>query len=107
MKENVARSSAIFDYEGVYPQLVQGYKSSQLDNCTDAIMLGTAIYPGKGEGYIERAILGERIEYNSENPVQSLNDYVNNVAGKAELEQISGCLLYTSFYLLFSYLLWE
>ena len=101
MKENVARSSAIFDYEGVYPQLVQGYKSSQLDNCTDAIMLGTAIYPGKGEGYIERAILGERIEYNSENPVQSLNDYVNNVAGKAELEQISGYARYWHGYLLF------
>lgn len=101
MKENVARSSAIFDYEGVYPQLVQGYKSSQLDNCTDAIMLGTAIYPGKEEGYIARAMLGERIEYSGEDPVRSLNDYANNVAGKAELEHISGYARYWHGYLLF------
>lgn len=84
MKENVARSSSIFDYEGVYPQLVQGYKSSQLDNCTDAIMLGTAIEPGNGDSVVRRAMINQRIEFKGETPVQSLNDYANDVGGKEE-----------------------
>lgn len=46
MKENVKRSTGIYDYEGVYPQLFWSYKLSQLDNCTDAIMLLNAIYGG-------------------------------------------------------------
>lgn len=82
MKENVARSSDIFDYEGVYPQLVQGYKSSQLDNCTDAIMLGIAIDQGTGMSVAGRAMLNQRTEYRGENPVQSLNDYAHDVPGK-------------------------
>lgn len=86
MRENVARSSAIFDYEGVYPQLVQGYKSSQLDNCTDAIMLGTAIYSETDNGIIEKALRNKRVEYTGDSPVQSVNDYANDVEGMEELE---------------------
>lgn len=84
MKENAARSSALFDYEGVYPQLMTGYKSSQLDNCTDAIMIGNAIDPGEGESIVRRAMINQRIEYRGVNPVQSLNDYANDVASKED-----------------------
>lgn len=87
MKQNVARSSALFDYEGIYPQLITGYKSAQLDNCTDAIMLGTAVCSDSSLSRIKQAMLNERVEYRDEKTVQSLNDYVNNVAGKEE-EQV-------------------
>lgn len=45
MKENVARSSDLYNYEGVYPQLITGYKTTQLDNVTDTIMLAEAMCP--------------------------------------------------------------
>lgn len=48
MKENVARSSDLYNYEEAYPQLVTGYKTTQLDNVTDAIMLAEAICPVEG-----------------------------------------------------------
>lgn len=84
MKNNVQRSTAIYDYEGVYPQLMAGYKMSQLDNCTDATMLLNAIYPrGTGmKNVIENAMNVYRIEYYDRNPVGSLTDYANDVEGE-------------------------
>lgn len=55
MKENIARSSEIYNYEGVYPQLVTGYKTTQLDNVTDTIMLAEAMCPVEGS-YLESAM---------------------------------------------------
>lgn len=79
MKNNVQRSTAIYDYEGVYPQLMSGYKMSQLDNCTDAYMLLNAIFPGTGN-VVKDAMRVNRVEYCDRNPVGSLTDYANDVA---------------------------
>lgn len=78
MKANVQRSTEIYDYEGVYPQLAWGYKMSQLDNSTDATMLLNAIFPGLGNK-IEDAMKIFRIEYHDRTPVESLTDYANDV----------------------------
>lgn len=56
MESHVLESIEIFYTEGVYPQVVSGYKGSQLDNETDAIMILKAIYPGKEEGVFEKAL---------------------------------------------------
>lgn len=77
MKANVLRSTEIYDYEGVYPQLMWGYKMSQLDNCTDAIMLLNAICSGAGNA-VEEAMQVPRTEYREEDPVRSLINYVND-----------------------------
>lgn len=104
MKENVARSSAVFDYEGVYPQLVQGYKSSQLDNCTDAIMLGIAAYSEEPAEKIRKAAAlamdARRVEFRGDDPVRSLNDYVNEVEGKEKQKQVVGYTRYWHGYLI-------
>lgn len=79
MKNNVQRSTAIYDYEGVYPQLMAGYKMSQLDNCTDATMLLNAIYPRDINNILHEIMKIYRIEYNDRTPVGSLTDYANDV----------------------------
>ena len=76
MKNNVQRSTEIYDYEGVYPQLMAGYKMSQLDNSTDATMLLNAITPPKS---YKDAMRVPRIEYYDRSPVGSLTDYANDV----------------------------
>lgn len=48
MEQNVRSSMEVFYTESVYPQQVPGYKATQLDNETDAIMLLGAIYDGGG-----------------------------------------------------------
>lgn len=78
MKNNVQRSTALYDYEGVYPQLMSGYKMSQLDNSTDATMLLNAIYPGSGN-VVDDAMMVYRVEYPERHPVGSLTDYANDV----------------------------
>lgn len=81
MKENVARSSEIFNYEGTYPQLVSGYKYTQLDNFTDSLMLGTAIYNGE-ESIVDKAMNNYNIggSDNKElSQVLAVSNYANNV----------------------------
>lgn len=85
MKANVQRSTEIYEYEGVYPQLMWGYKMSQLDNSTDATMLLNAIYSGSGS-VVEKAVRVFRIEYSGENPVISLIKYANDTEA-----EIYGC----------------
>lgn len=83
MKNNVQRSTQVYDYEGVYPQLMSGYKMSQLDNCTDAIMLLNAITPPTG---YKDAMLVYRTNYADRNPTGSLTDYANDVNSKTYVE---------------------
>lgn len=83
MKNNVQRSTAIYDYEDVYPQLMAGYKMSQLDNCTDATMLLNAITPPRG---YKDSMLVLRIGYAGRNPVGSLTDYANDVESETYFE---------------------
>lgn len=84
MKSHVADSDELFNYEGIYPQIIQGYKSSQLDNYTDGLMYATAIHPGSGKP-LKDAMRNARYEYENTNMVQSLNDYANDVSAKEEL----------------------
>ncbi len=79
MKTNVARSSEIFNYEGLFPQLVSGYKYMQLDNYTESIMLGAAIYDGKG-GVINKAIYNEHPISHSLSEELALTNYANEVS---------------------------
>lgn len=83
MKNNIAESHEIFNYEGQYPQITQDFKSMQLDNYTDALMYATAIHPGNGS-LIKDALNNARYEYKDTNMTQSLNDYANNVVSKEE-----------------------
>lgn len=84
MKSHVADSDELFNYEGIYPQIIQGYKSSQLDNYTDGLMYATAIHPGSGKP-LKDALRNARYEYEDTNMVQSLNDYANDVSAKEDL----------------------
>lgn len=79
MKANVARSSEIFNYEGIYPQLVTGYKYTQLDNYTDSIMLGAAIYEGT-ESIIDKAVNNYHPDSAQLSPELALTNYANEVS---------------------------
>ncbi|MDE7339391.1 MAG: hypothetical protein K2N80_02360 [Lachnospiraceae bacterium] len=79
MKANVARSSEIFNYEGIYPQMVNGYKYMQLDNYTDSIMLGAAIYDG-AEGTINKAVNNYHPDCVQLSPELALTNYANEVS---------------------------
>lgn len=78
MKANVARSSEIFNYERIYPQMVQGYKYMQLDNYTDSIMLGAAIYDGT-ESTVNKAVNNYHIDSDQIAPDLAMTNYANEV----------------------------
>lgn len=63
MRSHVESSIEIFYTEETYPQQVAGYKLSQLDNETDAIMLLNAIYPGTEESALQKAMKVPRINF--------------------------------------------
>lgn len=81
MKANVARSSEVFNYEGVYPQLSFGYKYTQLDGYTDSIMLGAAIFEGGGtiKEIVDRAVNNYHYDCYELSPVLALTNYANHV----------------------------
>lgn len=81
MQKNVARSSEIYNHEGVYPMLIHEYKMSQMDNCTDAIMFGHAIYAWENENTLEKAMRVKRVGYYDKDIVLSLTNYANQVEG--------------------------
>lgn len=85
MKGHIANSDDIFNYEGIYPQIIGGYKNSQLDNYTDALMYATAIHESSGNA-VHDAMANARYEYADDNMVQSLNDYANDVHSKDDLK---------------------
>lgn len=78
MKANVARSSGVIDYEGIYPQMSDGYKYMQLDNFTDSIMLGAAVYDG-AEGILDRAMSNYHMDCDELSPELALTNYANDV----------------------------
>lgn len=84
IKRNVAATSYSFNWEGVYPELAQGYSSSILDNDTDVVMFATAAASvdnpitdamlGTGEfaatQEVERGRVGAMLDYVNEVQVQ-------------------------------------
>lgn len=63
MEANVRSSIDVFYTESVYPQQATGYKSSQLDNETDAIMLLGASYNDDQLSPLEKALRVSRIDF--------------------------------------------
>ena len=82
MKNNIAESHEIFNYEGIYPQITQGFKSMQLDNYTDALMYATAIHPGNGD-LVKDTLKNARYEYRDTTMAQALNDYASFSLGRS------------------------
>lgn len=80
MAANIARSSEIFNYEGVYPSWTVGYKSTQLDNWTEGYVLCSAIYPVKNT--VKDAMNNPIIEYEGERITLSLTLQANKVPGE-------------------------
>lgn len=66
MKAHILESIEVFYTESVYPQVVAGFKSSQLDNETDAIMLLDAIYENGEENAVQKAAKVPRIYIDGE-----------------------------------------
>ncbi len=73
MERNVRSSMEIFYTERVYPQQAAGYKSSQLDNETEAIMLLGAIY-SSDDSPINQAMRVSRIDFSATDA--SCNDLI-------------------------------
>ena len=63
MERNARSSISVFYTESVYPQQAQGYKSTQLDNETDAIMVLQAIYDGGTSSPLENAMRVSKIDF--------------------------------------------
>lgn len=80
MRENVARGTQVYNLEGNFPELAFGYRTTKLDNDTDATMLANAVYPVSD--IIKDAFSVPMISYKSRNDrLTSLLDYVNHVEG--------------------------
>ena len=80
MRENVARGTQVYNLEGNFPEIAIGYRSTKLDNDTDATMLANAVYPVSD--IIKDAFNVPMIGYKGRNDrLTSLLDYVNHVEG--------------------------
>lgn len=71
MEMNLRKSAAIFVEEGTYPQKINNYIDSRLDNWTDSLMLLTAVREGGEPAYISAA-LNSRNLISEKNPCESL-----------------------------------
>lgn len=80
IKDNVASSSYIFDLEEAYPASIPGFQFTQLDNFTDSIMLGIAMYNG-AESASEKAMSNYRMHSEELGIVKSVTHYANDVEG--------------------------
>lgn len=78
MKKNVAKSSYIFDHEEAYPELITGFAFTRLDNFTDSVMLGTAMYDGEGS-LTDKAMSNYRMFSDKLNVIKSTSHYANDV----------------------------
>lgn len=100
MINHVESSVEIFYKEETYPQQVAGYKMSQLDNETDAIMLLNAIYERKeGEAALKTAMQVPRIDF--EDDYSGRSELVSWLWLKKEPESVTDYARYWHGYLLF------
>ena len=72
INNHVKESVKIFEREGVYPQLVNGYKDSQLDNWTDALMLLIAVHEDTENSVFKRAAQNAYSIIPGKNPEETL-----------------------------------
>lgn len=78
MQRNVEKSMDIFMEEGENPFVLNGYKGSSLDNYTDAIMLGSAVYGEGDEPAVVRAMRVSRASGAADAPMESLDMYLES-----------------------------
>lgn len=75
MRKNMGESISVLTREGENPFILPGHKGSSLDNYTDAIMLGNAVYRSERPFY-QAAMLTERAVNEQDKPIAALADYV-------------------------------
>ena len=83
MQENALESLDPFMQEGENPFLLEGYKGSSLDNFTDAIMLGNAVYEDEFS-FWESAMEVPRAAGVDGAPMESLEEYLE---GERDVER--------------------
>ena len=72
---NAKSSSQIFADEGMYKQLIPNYENTQLDNYTDALIMGEVVYNGN-ESIVDKAMKVYR--YTNEDPVKDFIGIMSN-----------------------------
>lgn len=82
MREQFLASYDSFEQEGKYATVIKGEASSQLDNFTDALMLGTAYYNDE-ENIFKNAMLAPRIKHQDNNPTASLLKYMESLSDES------------------------
>ena len=80
IQEHVRVSVDAFLEEGDNPFVLPGYKGASLDNTTDAIMLGNAVYQSEFPVY-QAAMKAGRAELDNEHPQLALKKYLNQDQG--------------------------
>lgn len=85
MREHVQETIDVFMEEGENPFLIENYKGSSLDNFTDAIMLGSAVYDDD-EPFWSNAMKVPRAAGVQGKPMESLEQYLHdgNTTEKSE-----------------------
>lgn len=81
MQDNLKETLAEFMSEGENPFLLTGYKGSSLDNLTDAIMLGNAVYEND-MSFWQSAMRNARASDVKDFPMEALEQYL--ISGESE-----------------------
>lgn len=85
MQEDMRASLPGFMAEGENPFLIEGYKGSSLDNYTDAIMLGSAVYESD-MSFWQEAMRVPRAAGIEDAPMESLEHYLQGGKNDQETE---------------------
>jgi hypothetical protein len=83
MRDNISQSVNVFDTEREYHRVISGYISTQLDNYTDAWMVGKAIFDNKEKAVWKAALSATSAEY-GEGPLDALIKYAKGEEGYSE-----------------------
>ena len=86
MEKNMQKCTDVIKNEGKYPLLIEGYKSTRLDNFTDALMLLTAIYEDEEKGVVEKAMGNFRVTYENMNPADALTFYLEGNTPDSDID---------------------
>lgn len=76
LRQNVAESLTTFEREGVYFTIQETY-NSRLDNFTDSLMMGIAVFSGEN-GAVDDAMNNYVIANKDADNIQALRSYINN-----------------------------
>ncbi|MBE5826490.1 MAG: hypothetical protein E7307_07620 [Butyrivibrio sp.] len=77
MKANLSKDLETIEREGSYPNLIEGVKSTQLDNFTDTVMLSLAVYDGDEPANV-KAASGNHYDDKNVADIAELKEYLRN-----------------------------